>query len=421
MNVLVIGSGGREHALTWKINQSPLVEKIFCIPGNPGTAAIAENHDLGPDNLDAIVTFASENTIDLTIIGPEVPLVNGLTDALQSAGFDVFGPTKFAAQLEGSKAFSKDLMQANNIPTASYATFTDKNEAEVYIKNYSNYPVVLKADGLAAGKGVLICQDQTQALNGLNQIMLDRAFGSAGDKLLIEEFLDGDEVSIFVLCDGKDYCILPPSQDHKKIGEGDTGLNTGGMGAYTPAPLADDGLMRIAREDVIEPTLKAMAELGHPYKGLLYVGLIIVDDIPYVLEYNCRFGDPETQAVLPLVKSDLVPFFKACASGSLENMKLEILDKCALDVVISSGGYPGSYKKGLIITGLDTLSSEILVFHAGTKKENGSLSTNGGRVLNLVALGGSFQECKTKLYAEIGKVKFEDMYYRRDIAHKVLK
>lgn len=421
MNVLIIGSGGREHALAWKIKQSPLVERIFCIPGNPGTAEIAENYNLNADDYEAVIKFAKDNNVGLIVVGPEIPLVNGITDELQSAGLAVFGPSKFAAQLEGSKAFSKDLMQSTNIPTASYATFADRDEAEAYIKNITKYPVVLKADGIAAGKGVLICQDQQQALSALKEIMTDKAFGDAGNTLVIEEFLDGDEVSIFVLCDGENYCILPPSQDHKKIGEGDTGLNTGGMGAYAPAPLADKSLMEIAREDVIEPTLKAMKNLGHPYRGLLYVGLIVVDGKSYVLEYNCRFGDPETQAVLPLVKSDLVPFFVACASGSLKGMELETEDQCAMDVVISSGGYPGSYKKNIEIKGLQNLNPQIICFHAGTTKQDGSLLTNGGRVLNLVALGNSFQECKTKIYTEIKKVNFENMYYRKDIGHKVLK
>lgn len=421
MNILVIGSGGREHALAWKIKQSPLVDNLYCIPGNPGTSQIAENHDISADDFDSIIEFAKKKNVDLTVVGPEVPLVNGITDAMQVAGLEVFGPSKFAAQLEGSKSFSKDLMQSNDIPTAAYATFTDKDKAEAYIEAIDIYPVVLKADGLAAGKGVLICSDKSQALHGVKEIMTNKAFGDAGNTLVVEEFLAGDEVSIFVLCDGKNYCILPPSQDHKKIGEGDTGLNTGGMGAYAPAPLADENLILIVREDVIEPTLKAMKKLGHPYRGLLYVGIIVAAGKPYVLEYNCRFGDPETQAVLPLIKSDLVPFFKACASGSIEGMTLEIFDKCALDVVISSGGYPGLYKKGLKITGLEELSPEILAFHAGTNLKDGSFYTQGGRVLNLVSLAESFQDCKNYVYSEIKKLKFDGMYYRRDIGYKVLK
>lgn len=420
MNILIVGSGGREHALTWKIKQSPLVDKIHCIPGNPGTKEIAENHLIDDTDFDKMIKFSKENSIDLVVVGPETPLVNGITDAFEKEGFLVFGPSKYAAQLEGSKTFSKDLMKENNIPTAEYATFTDYAEAKSYLEGLSKFPVVLKADGLAAGKGVLICLDLEEALAGLTEIMADKSFGSAGDRLVVEEFLNGDEVSIFVLCDGKEYRILSPSQDHKKIGEGDTGKNTGGMGAYAPAPLADKVMLEIVEENVIEPTLRSMAERGHPYRGLLYVGIIVVDGKPYVLEYNCRFGDPETQAVLPLVKSDLVPFFKACAVGSLGDLKLEFEEKCAMDVVLVSGGYPDSYDKGYKITGLENIDPDILCFHAGTKEESAEIVTSGGRVLNLVALGDTFQECADKVYKEIYKITFKKMNYRKDIGFKVL-
>ncbi len=420
MNILIIGSGGREHALAWKVKQSPVLDKLFCMPGNPGTAEIAENIELDISDFDALVRFAKKQDIGLTIIGPENPLVDGIVDRFSAEGLVAFGPTKFAAQLEGSKSFSKDLMQANNIPTAKYAIFTELDAAKDYILKNKKYPLVLKADGLAAGKGVLICTDEKEALDGLNMIMADKSFGDAGNKLVIEEFLDGDELSLFVLCDGENYRILPAAQDHKKVGEGDTGKNTGGMGAYAPAPLATSALLKNVEENVIKKTLQAMKNLGHPYRGLLYVGIIIEDGIAYVLEYNCRFGDPETQAILPLVKSDLVPFFKACATGSLKNLTLEFEEKCAMDVVLTSGGYPGSYEKNFEITGLDQISNGCLLFHAGTKLSNGKIITSGGRVVNLVSTGSSFAECMENVYEEIEKIQFEKMYFRRDIGFKVL-
>jgi len=420
MNVLVIGSGGREHVLTWKVKQSPLVEKVYCIPGNPGTAQIAENYNIDDTDFDAMIAFVKEKKIELTIVGPEVPLVNGIVDAFNEENLAIFGPDKFAAQLEGSKAFSKDLMQENGILTAAYATFTEYDLAKKYILKNENYPIVLKADGLAAGKGVLICANEIGALNGLDSIMSSKEFGSAGDKLVIEEFFDGDEVSLFVMCDGTDFRILPASQDHKKIGEGDTGKNTGGMGAYTPTPMATPNLLIEVENNVIIPTLQAMTKLGHPYRGLLYVGIIVAKGKPYVLEYNCRFGDPETQAVLPLVKSDLVPFFQACANGSLGDMKLEIEDKCAMGVVLVSGGYPDAYQKNIPISGLENVSDDVLVYHAGTKDANAQIVTSGGRVLSLVALGDSFKECADLVYGQIEKIKFENMNFRKDIGFKVL-
>lgn len=421
MNILIIGSGGREHALAWKIKQSPLLKKLFCLPGNPGTEKIAQNINIDTSNFDEIIIFCKKSAIDLVIVGPEVPLVEGISDALEEEGILVFGPSKFAAQLEGSKSFSKNLMQQNNIPTADYAAFTEFAEAEKYIEKLETFPVVLKADGLAAGKGVLICHNRGQAITALTQIMSDMAFGEAGKTLVIEEFLDGDEVSIFVLCDGKDYRILPASQDHKKIGEGDTGNNTGGMGAYAPAPLADDSLLKTVENKVIKPTLQAMYKMGHPYKGLLYVGIIVVKGKPYVLEYNCRFGDPETQAVLPLVKSDLVPFFIACCKGDLKELQLEFENKCAMDVVLVSGGYPEAYDKGYEISGLDDLSNQVLCFHAGTSKKDNKTYTAGGRVLNIVALGDTFKDCAETVYREVHKITFNKIYYRSDIGFKVLK
>jgi len=420
MNVLVIGSGGREHALVWKLRQSPLAKEIYCAPGNPGTEQIAQNVDIGVDEHDRLIDFALQEKIDLTVIGPEMPLVDGLSDKMRDKGLAVFGPSQAAAQLEGSKSFAKELMRTNNIPTASYSTFDKIESAKSWVVANPKYPVVLKADGLAAGKGVLICKNKDEALEGVQRIMGDKDFGAAGNTLVIEEFLKGDEVSVFVITDGENYHILPPSQDHKRIGEGDSGENTGGMGAYAPAPLATDKLMAEVEKDIIKPTLRALRKMGRGYRGLLYVGLIVADGKAHVLEYNCRFGDPETQAVLPLVKSDLLPVFYAAATDKLGHDALEMEQFCSIDVVLSSGGYPGRYQKNKVIEGLEDVD-RALVFHAGTRTADNHLLTAGGRVLNLVSLGGDFAECAQKVYGEIYKINFEGMYYRRDIAWKVLK
>ncbi|MCB9057361.1 MAG: phosphoribosylamine--glycine ligase [Calditrichae bacterium] len=421
MNILVLGSGGREHALAWKIKQSPLLDKLYCIPGNPGTKDLAENVNIDLNDFETIIRFVKNNNIELTIVGPEDPLVNGIVDEFNKNGLAIFGPSKAAARLEGSKRFSKDLMQQHNIPTASYATFDNIDDATAYISKLPSYPVVLKADGLAAGKGVLICSNQDEAFSAINEIMADKKFGKAGETLVVEQFIKGDEASIFAICDGENYCILPASQDHKKVGEADSGKNTGGMGAYAPAPLVDAGILAIVEDRVLKPTLKAMIDQGAAYRGLLYIGLIISEGEVHVLEYNCRFGDPETQAVLPLVKSDLVPFFMAAAGGSLKGMHLEIYDKCAMDVVLTSGGYPDSYAKSKPINGLDKVENNVIVFHAGTVYKENILVTSGGRVLNVVAVEKNFKECAKEVYTAINKINFEKMYFRKDIGFKVLK
>ena len=420
MKVLVIGGGGREHALVWKLSQSPLVKKIYCAPGNPGMAALAECRPIAADDLNGLAALAQKEKIDLTVVGPEVPLVMGIVDLFSKKGLPVFGPEAGAALLEGSKAFSKKLMREKGIPTADFAVFTEAGSARAYIEACRDFPVVLKADGLAAGKGVLICHDRDQALRGVDSILADKAFGNAGNTLLIEQFIRGDELSLFVLTDGERYLMLPAAQDHKKIGEGDTGANTGGMGAYAPAPLGDRALLDKVATRVVEPTLEAMRAIGHPYRGLLYVGLIIREGKPFVLEYNCRFGDPETQAVLPLIEDDLAPVFMQIARGRLETERLKVSGRRAFDVVIASGGYPAGYSRGHAISGLNSLPEEILCFHAGTAIKQGRTVTAGGRVLNIVALDDTFSGAAEKAYAALSGIAFRDMYYRRDIGYKVL-
>ncbi len=420
MKVLVVGGGGREHALVWKLSQSPVVERIYCAPGNPGIAQLAECVPLAADDLDGLAAFAEKYGIDLTVVGPEIPLVMGIADLFKKHGLALFGPEAGAALLEGSKAFSKKMMREKDIPTASFAVFDDADAARAYITDYEDFPVVLKADGLAAGKGVLICADKAEALRGVDRILADKSFGNAGNTLVVEQFIRGDELSLFVLTDGRRYLILPPAQDHKKIGEGDTGANTGGMGAYAPAPSGDKTLLRKVAAQVIEPTLEAMRDMGHPYRGLLYVGLIIRDGIPWVLEYNCRFGDPETQAVLPLIEDDLAPVFLQIARGKLETEKLAVAAQCAFDVVLASGGYPEAFQKGHVIQGLKDVADDVLCFHAGTVLKEGQLRTAGGRVLNIVALAEDFPAAAGKAYEAIGKIHFKDMYYRRDIGYKIL-
>ncbi len=421
MKILIIGRGGREHALVWKIVQSNQVEKIYCAPGNPGTAELSENVAISPMDFEKLVSFAKDNQIDLTIVGPEDPLVSGIVDYFNDHGLKIFGPDKNAAQLEGSKYFSKELMKKYHIPTATYQTFTSPDKAKEYIGSEVKFPLVLKASGLAAGKGVLICQSGEEALEGIGQIMEDKAFGSAGDKMIIEEFLEGEEVSIFALSDGADYLLLSPAQDHKKVFEGDHGKNTGGMGAYAPAPIVTSSLIEKIEPEIIERTFEAMRSEGMPYKGLLYIGLIITNQGPKVLEYNCRFGDPEAEVILPLLKSDLVPLMEASINGTMREQRVQLYDKFALDVVLASGGYPDKYEKGKIIEGLESLDSDILVFHAGTKSENDFLVTNGGRVLNIVAMADDFFSLTENLYKNVDRIRFEGLHYRKDIGYRVRK
>ena len=382
---------------------------------------MAENINIAASDLNGLLEFAKKTQIDLTIVGPEDPLVDGIVDLFENEGLKIYGPNKSAAQLEGSKAFSKNLMKKYNIPTAAYETFTEKSRALQYLNQYENFPVVLKASGLAAGKGVLICNNLEEAIAGLDLIMEEKAFGSAGNEVVVEEFLVGEEVSVFAIVDGKNYKLFSPSQDHKRVFDNDEGKNTGGMGAYAPAPIATGEFMNNAINTVIEPTINAMIAERMPYKGLLYFGLILTQSGTKVLEYNCRFGDPETEVVLPLLESDLVPLLLASINGSLDNEELKIKTGFAVDVVLASGGYPDAYEKGKIITGLNTLESEIIVFHAGTKMDGDILVTNGGRVLNVVGLGDEFEITQKNVYESIKRIHFDDMHYRNDIGFRAQK
>ena len=420
MNVLVIGGGGREHALVWKIAQSKQVQKVYCAPGNPGTAGIADNVPIKAMAFDSLLKFVKDNQIDLTVVGPEDPLVAGIVDTFKSHGLKIFGPDKNAAQLEGSKFFSKELMRKYHIPTATYVDFDDADSARRYIKENSTFPVVIKASGLAAGKGVLICQSKEEALSAISLIMESKAFGRAGEQIIIEENLEGEEVSLFALSDGEEYQLLSPAQDHKKVFDGDQGKNTGGMGAYAPAPIATSALMEMIKNEIIKPTFAAMQSEGMPYRGLLYFGIIVTKNGPKVLEYNCRFGDPEAEVILPLLMSDLVPLLLATINGGIKNVPLALSSEFCLDVVLASGGYPDQYEKGKIINGLDLLDPEILVFHAGTKSVGSNLLTNGGRVLNIVATGKNFLELREFLYHNIKKISFEDLHYRKDIGFRAI-
>jgi phosphoribosylamine--glycine ligase len=420
MKVLVIGSGGREHALVWKISQSPLVEKIYCAPGNPGTSLQAENIPIAANDLESLLKFARDHQIELTVVGPEDPLVEGIVDRFREHGLSIFGPTQAAARLEGSKVFAKNLMHKYGIPSARYNVFTGLEQANQFLKSLNKFPVVIKASGLAAGKGVIICQNREEAIQCITEIMDKKIFGAAGDQVVIEDFLLGEEVSVFVLTDGIHYRLLSPAQDHKKILDGDLGKNTGGMGAYAPAPVADDKLVSLVERMVIQPTLQAMDQEGCICTGMLYVGLIITEDGPKVLEYNCRFGDPETEVVLPLLKSDLVPLLMATTNRTLDQHDIELHEGFAVDVVLASGGYPDKYEKDKVITGLDKIEREILVFHAGTIRKDNQYRTSGGRVLNVVGVGTNFKSTREKVYKNIQHIRFDQMHYRKDIGFRAL-
>lgn len=421
MKILVVGGGGREHALCWKIAQSPLVEKIYCAPGNPGIADVAECVHIGADEIDTLCEFAQAEAVDLTVVGPEVPLTMGIVDRFQDAGLDIFGPSQAAAQIEGSKGFSKDLMARHNIPTAAYKTFTDHASAVAYVKE-QGAPIVIKADGLAAGKGVIVAMTEEQAIEGINEIMLDKIFGSAGASVVIEEFMAGEEASFFAFTDGKNILPLASSQDHKRVYDHDEGPNTGGMGAYSPAPVVTDSLYHEIVDTVVKPTIAGMAEDDCPYSGILYVGLMIKDGKPRVVEFNARFGDPEAQPLLMRMKSDIVPVLQACARGELKQEAIEWHDKAAVCVVMASGGYPSTFEKGLPISGLDTAAQmeDLMVFHAGTRFVDGQVVTNGGRVLGVTGLGTSVKEAIDKAYAGVTVIDWKDVHYRKDIGARAL-
>ncbi len=421
MKVLVIGGGGREHALVWKIAQSDRVDKIYCAPGNPGIASLAECVSISADDVDALVEFAKTNAIDLTVVGPEDPLSKGIVDKLAAAELKAFGPSGAAAELEASKAFAKALMRKYNIPTSEYAEFTDASEATAYVER-TGAPIVIKADGLAAGKGVTVAHTVEEAVAAVQSMMTEKVFGEAGNKVVVEECLFGQEASILAFSDGKNVLSMAPSQDHKPVFDGDAGPNTGGMGAYSPAPIVSDAMLDDVHRTILVPCVEGMAKEGRPYRGVLYAGLMITDCGPKVIEFNCRFGDPETQVVLPRMKSDIVPAMLACCDGTLRDVSLEWEPGACVTVVMASGGYPGSYKKGVAITGIDTAEQEtgVTVFHAGTKHDDGTLVTNGGRVLNVTAVDGDVPSAIAKAYEGVKRIHFDGAQYRTDIGKKAL-
>ncbi len=423
MNVLVLGSGGREHAIAWKISSSDSLTKLFISPGNPGTSSLGKNVHLEKGH-QFIADFCLSEGIDLVVIGPEQPLVEGLADFLRSRNIKVFGPDKKAAEIEGHKSFAKQLMVKYSIPTAGYKEFDKSqiNDAYEYLGNIK-YPVVIKADGLAAGKGVIICNDKNEADNALEQIFLDNVFGDAGEKIIIEEFLEGEEASILAVTDGDDFLLLPSSQDHKRIGENDTGKNTGGMGAYSPAPVIDQKMLEIISREIIKPVLEGMKKEERKFSGCLYAGLMITPEGAKVIEFNCRFGDPETQAVLPLIEGDFLKLLYSAASGKLDKHAVSFSEGTAVCVVAVSGGYPESYPKGFEISGLEGFdSSQIFVFHAGTSERDGKIFTAGGRVVGVTAVlrEADLQKARTLAYGALNKIKFEGIYFRRDIGMKAL-
>ncbi len=421
MKVLVIGGGGREHALAWKIAHSPLVTKLYCAPGNPGIAKHAECVNTPAANLDALLSFALLMKIDLTVVGPEDPLSRGIVDLFESKGLKTFGPSKAAAQLEASKAFAKRIMDKYAIPTARHATFTDADAAIAYVRE-QGAPIVIKADGLAAGKGVTVARTVDEAIDAIRAMMSEKVFGDAGSRVVVEECLIGEEASILAFCDGRTVVPMIPSQDHKAVNDGDTGPNTGGMGAYAPAPVVPkDTLPEIVRA-VLQPCVDGMANEGAPYRGVLYAGLMITDQGPKVIEFNCRFGDPETQVVLPLLSSDIVPIMLACCDGTLDRAQIEWSTDSCVSVVMASGGYPGAFEKGLSITGIDAAEKNeaVKVFHAGTKQSGGEVVTNGGRVLNITAIGPDIRGAIVSAYGAVSHIHFKSAHYRTDIGKKAL-
>ncbi|MFC1998471.1 phosphoribosylamine--glycine ligase [Chloroflexota bacterium] len=415
MRILVVGGGGREHTLVWKLAQSPAVDKVYVAPGNAGTASIAENVDISPNDFDAIANLANGKGIDLVMVGPEVPLAAGIVDYLHSVGITTFGPTKEASLIEASKTFSKELMFKYDIPCAKSQSFTSLPDAQSYIKTQP-FPIVIKADGLAAGKGVIIAATEQEAFAALEDIMGSRVFGDAGNMVLIEECMVGKEVSLLVFTDGTTVVPMVPACDYKRIGDNDDGLNTGGMGSYSPPGFFDGKLKADVIKRIAKPVVDAMNEEGKPYRGVLYIGLMMTSEGPKVLEFNARFGDPETQVILPRLKTDLVEIMQAVIDGRLDEINIEWSDEPCVGVVMASGGYPGKYQTGYEIEGLDNLDSDIQVFHAGTKLDGSKVLTSGGRVLTVVASGKSIAEARDKVYANIPRVRFDGATHRTDIA-----
>jgi phosphoribosylamine---glycine ligase len=422
MRILVVGGGGREHALCWAISASPLCTKLFCAPGNAGITEVAECFDVGAEDIPGQVALAQKLAIDFVVIGPDAPLVAGMADGFAEAGFKVFGPSKKAAQLEGSKSFTKELCKRHNIPTAAYERFTVVDQAEAYIKA-QGAPIVVKADGLAAGKGVIVAETVAQALEAARDMLSGNKFGAAGSSVVIEEFMEGEEVSLFALCDGEHVLPLVGAQDHKRAFDGDKGPNTGGMGAYSPVPLLDQAMTDRALREIVLPTAKAMKEAGTPFQGVLYAGLIIGKDRrPRLVEYNCRFGDPETQVMMLRLKSDLVPALMACADGGLKHFDLRWSDEAALTVIMATKGYPDSYPRGSEIRGLDAAAKVegVQIFHAGTKADGKRVLANGGRVLNVTAMAPTIAEARARAYRAVDLIDWPEGFCRRDIAWRAV-
>ncbi len=420
MKLLVLGGGGREHALIWKLKQSPEVEEIFCIPGNAGIAVDAKTFSLPLHDFEKIVHFIREKEVDFTIVGPEQPLVEGIVDFLQSQKIPVFGPSKAAAQLEGSKVFAKNFMKKYNIPTATFKEFSNYQQALKYLDTLRESKIVIKADGLAAGKGSVVCADLAEARQALKTIMVDRIFADAGKQVVIEEFMQGEEASLFVITDGKDYLVLSPAQDFKRALDGDRGKNTGGMGSYAPTPFLTPDIYDRAIIEIVEPVLNGLHSEGITYQGVLYCGLMLTTAGPKIVEFNCRFGDPETQVVLPLLESDLLEMCLAVSRQTLTDYKLAVKNASAICVIATAGGYPDAYEKGKVIHGLDQLEKGVFVFHAGTARDGSQYLTNGGRVLGVTAVDKDLKTARDRVYRNIERIHFEGMYYRRDIAQRVI-
>ncbi len=418
MKVLVVGGGGREHAIVKKIAESPKVDQIYCAPGNAGIGELAELVDIKATDIDGQLAFAKENNIDLTVVAPDDPLVLGMVDAFSAAGLRAFGPNKIAAQMEGSKVFAKELMKKYHIPTAKYEVFTEYEKALAYIKEQNSYPAVIKAEGLALGKGVIIAQDEEEAEAGLKEIMLDKVFGQSGNRVVIEEFLTGPEISVLAFCDGKTVKPMVSAQDHKRAYDHDQGPNTGGMGTFSPSRIYDEKMAEECMNNIFLPTVNALRSEGIDYKGVIYFGLMSTKDGVKVIEYNARFGDPETQVVLPRLKTDLVEIFESCIDGTLDQLDIQWSDNAAVCVVMASGGYPKKYQTGYEIKGLDAVGEDIVVYHAGTKKQNGAFCTNGGRVLGVTALGKDLDDAIQNAYQAVEKISFQDAHYRKDIGIK---
>ncbi|MCI8284969.1 MAG: phosphoribosylamine--glycine ligase [Firmicutes bacterium] len=414
MKILIVGSGGREHAIAWKLARSKKVEKLYCAPGNAGIADIAECVPVKAEDIEGICGFAEENSIDMAVIGPEVPLSMGITDALQEKGIRVFGPDKSCSRLEGSKAFTKAFLKRHNIPTAGYKEYTDKESLKKDIGIFG-YPMVIKADGLAAGKGVVIAEDKEAAEKAIEEMMGDRIFGDAADTIVVEEYLTGIEASMLCFVDGKTIVPMESAQDYKRIFDGDKGPNTGGMGTYSPSLVFNEELEKQIKDQILTPTINGFIKDGLDFHGVLFIGLMISDDGPKVIEFNNRFGDPETQSVLMRLESDLADIFDACIDGTLDKQEIKWSDKRAVCVVLASAGYPGSYEKGKVITGLNDVDADIVVFHAGTAEKDGNIVTSGGRVLGVTAVGDTHEEAREKAFANVEKISFEGAQYRKDI------